>query len=165
MVKAYPKAKEIDSEIVKDFELAIEAIVSLRRCKVLIDKANQKIKKASIKLEAKADKELIKPFIEKLAKVEEIEFVETKPQNSVVDVSDNLESFISTDEVDVEAIIEKLNRQKAKLEKEIAKLDKMLSNEKFISNAPKEVVENNQKALNEAIEKLQKIEGELSSFS
>jgi len=40
----------------------------------------------------------------------------------------------------------------------------MLSNEKFISNAPQNVVEMNQKALIDAKKKLKKIEEELNSF-
>ena len=164
MVKEYPKAYEIDEKIVDDFSLAIEAIVSVRRCKTLIDKANQRIEKAYIKFDKAIDRELMKPFIEKLAKVDEIEFVDSKPQNAVADVSDSLESYISTADIDMSAIIDKLNKQKAKLEKEINKLSNMLNNEKFVANAPKEVVESNQKALAEAQEKLSKIEDELKSF-
>jgi len=164
MVKEYPKAYEIDEKIVDDFSLAIEAIVSVRRCKTLIDKANQRIEKAYIKFDKAIDRELMKPFIEKLAKVDEIEFVDSKPQNAVADVSDSLESYISTADIDMSAIIDKLNKQKAKLEKEITKLSNMLNNEKFVANAPKEVVESNQKALSEAQEKLSKIEDELKSF-
>ncbi len=164
MVSKYPVAKEIDKNIVEDFELAIEAIVSIRRCKVLIDRANQRVSKVSLKIEKDFDSSLLKPFIEKLAKVDEVDFVDSKPINSVVDVSDNLESFISTDEIDLEAIIDKLTHQKLKLEREIKKLDSMLSNEKFILNAPKSVVESNRKSLIEAKDKFQKIEEELNFF-
>jgi valyl-tRNA synthetase len=41
----------------------------------------------------------------------------------------------------------------------------MLSNKKFVDNAPKEVVETNTKALNDAKEKLAKIDSELSSLT
>ncbi len=118
----------------------------------------------SLKIEKDFDSSLLKPFIEKLAKVDEVDFVDSKPINSVVDVSDNLESFISTDEIDLEAIIDKLTHQKLKLEREIKKLDSMLSNEKFILNAPKSVVESNRKSLIEAKDKFQKIEEELNFF-
>ncbi len=166
MVMEYPKFDEsrVDSKIEEDFKLAIEAVVSIRRCKVTIERANQKIPKASLKFNKEVDSSLMKPFIEKLAKVDEVEFVDAKPQNSVVDVSDNLESFISTDDVDLEAIITKLKRQEQKIEKEIEKLDKMLSNEKFVANAPETVVAQNRKALEEAKEKLAKVKRELESF-
>jgi len=164
MVKRYPKVANIDEASTKEFELAIEAIVSLRRCKTLIDMGNKRIEKAYVKFVNQVDTELLKPFIEKLAKVDEIIFVEAKPANSVVDVSDNLESYISTDDIDLQPIIDKLTNQKNKLEKEIAKLSGMLNNKNFVANAPKEVVEANTKALNDAKEKLEKIESELNSL-
>ena len=165
MIKTYPKAGEIDNQIDNTFSLAIEAIVSLRRCKTLVDMGNKKIDKAYIKFTKEVDKELLKPYICKLAKVDEIDFVESKPQNSVVDVSDNMESYISTDDIDLQPIIDKLTKQKVKLEKEIAKLSGMLNNKNFVANAPAEVVEQNQKALDDAKEKLGKVENELKSIS
>ena len=164
MIERYPIAKEGDKEVEQSFELAIEAIISIRRCKTLVDKANQRIEKAYIKLNKELDKEAMKPFIEKLAKVDSIEFVESKPTNAVTDVSDSLESYISTDDIDMSAIISKLQKQKEKLQKEIAKLENMLNNEKFVANAPEAVIEQNRKGLNEAKDKLEKIEGELKSL-
>jgi valyl-tRNA synthetase len=142
----------------------MEAIVSIRRCKTLIDKANQKIEKASIKLPTSADEVMMKPFIEKLAKVEELTFVGSKLENSVTDVSDNLESFISTDDVDMSAIIAKLSKQKEKLAREIAKLNGMLNNKRFVANAPQKVIDTNRQALADATDKMAKVEGELEGF-
>ena len=67
--------------------------------------------------------------------------------------------------VDLAPIIERLNAQKLKLEKEIAKLSGMLNNERFVANAPKEVVEQNQKSLSDAKDKLAKIDEELKTLS
>jgi valyl-tRNA synthetase len=164
MVMTYPEILDIESEIVEEFNLIMEAIVSIRRCKTLIDKGNQKIDKASIKLPIDSNTKMMKPFIEKLAKVKELSFVDSKVENSVTDVSDNLESFISTDDIDMSAIITKLTKQKEKLEKEIAKLNGMLNNKRFVANAPKQVIENNQKSLADAKEKMVKIEEELSGL-
>jgi len=102
--------------------------------------------------------------IEKLGKVEELTFVDAKIDNCVTDVSDNLETFISTDDVDMLAIIGKLTKQKEKLEKEIAKLNGMLNNERFVANAPEQVIAENRQALSDAVEKMAKVEGELKGF-
>ena len=40
----------------------------------------------------------------------------------------------------------------------------MLNNQNFIKNAPKELIESNQNALNEAKEKLSKIQSEISTL-
>jgi len=164
MVTPYPKTTEIDEAIAEQFDLAIEAIVSLRRCKTLIEKGNQRIEKAAVKFNKPVDTSLLKPFIEKLAKVDEVTFVEQKLPNCVTDVSDSLESMISTDDIDMSAIIGKLSKQKEKLEKEIGKLSGMLNNEKFVANAPEKVIAENKKALEEAQAKLEKVESELKGF-
>ncbi len=165
MIAHYPKSAPINEEITAQFTLAIEAIVSVRRCKTLIDKGNQKIEKASIRFEKKADTELLKPFIEKLGKVGEITFIDEKLPNCVTDVSDSLETMISTDDIDMSAIIAKLSKQKEKLEKEIAKLSGMLNNKKFVANAPEKVIAGNQKALIAAQGKMKKIEEELKGLA
>ena len=164
MVKRYPHSLKQDKEIEKTFELVIEAIVGIRRAKANIDLGNKKIEHAFIKVpDAKALKETLK-YISLLAKVENIDFTDTKIANSATDVGDNVEVFIPLDGVDLGPIIERLNNQKVKLEKEIGKLSGMLSNERFVANAPKEVIAENQKGLDDAREKMGKIEAELTSF-
>ena len=165
MIRPYPTADKPDAKIMEDFALAIEAIVSIRRCKTLVDKANQRIEKAYVKFGAPIDEELMRPFIEKLAKVDTVEFVRAKPEPAVTDVSDHLESYISTADIDMGPIIAKLEKQKAKLEKEIMKLSSMLGNEKFVANAPEAVVTQNRQALAEAEQKLEKVKGELASLA
>jgi len=164
MVMSYPKIGSIDETIIADFELIMESIVSIRRCKTLIEKGNQKIEEASIKLNKPANKEMLKPFIEKLAKVSTLNFIDAKLPKCVTDVSDSLESFISTEDIDMSAIIAKLTKLEEKLTKEVAKLNGMLSNERFVANAPASVIDENKKALLEATTKLQKVQAELSLF-
>ena len=126
---------------------------------------NSKIAKAYVKLNENIDTSIAKPFIEKLAKVEEIEFVVAKVANSITDLSDNLEVYIPTDEIDMSPIINKLTKQKEKLEKEVAKLNGMLSNERFVANAPEAVVIENKTALEMAKDKLEKVTSELNTLS
>jgi len=63
------------------------------------------------------------------------------------------------------AIIGKLTKQKEKLEKEIAKLNGMLNNERFVANAPEQVIAENRQALSDATEKMAKVEAELQGFA
>ena len=165
MVKRYPHNLVRDESIEKTFELVMEAIVGIRRAKANIDLGNKKIEHAYIKVaQSEKLKDAIK-YISLLAKVENIDFTESKIANSATDVSDNVEVFIPLQGVDLGPIIERLNNQKVKLEKEIQKLSGMLSNERFVANAPKEVIAENQKGLEDAKVKMAKIEAELESFS
>ncbi|MEA3384058.1 MAG: valine--tRNA ligase [Campylobacterota bacterium] len=165
MIMNFPKDLTYDKEIEDMFTIIEEAITSLRRAKVVIDMGNSKISKAYIKLDIKMDTGIAKPFIEKLAKVEDIEFVNSKVENSITDVSDNMEVYLPTSEIDMAPIISKLTKQKEKLEKEIAKLSGMLRNEKFVANAPENVIIENREALEAATTKLTKVEVELKTLS
>ena len=164
MVKNYPVAEQKDEEIEKIFELIIESIVSIRRAKATIEMPG-KIETLSIKLNDDIDLTKAIPFLKLLGKSSEVNFTTDKLEDAVRDVSDNLEVFIPLSGVDLAPIIERLNNQKLKLEKEIAKLSGMLNNERFVANAPKEVVEQNQKSLSDAKDKLAKIDEELKTLS
>ena len=165
MINNFPKNIAKNQEMEDMFAVIEEAIISVRRAKVVIDMGNSKIAKAYIKLDSSIDKDLAKPFIEKLGKVENIEFVDAKVENSITDVSDNLEVYLPTSEIDMSPIIDKLTKQKEKTQKEFDKLNGMLSNERFVANAPEAVIAENRKALEDAKNKLEKIENELKAIS
>ncbi len=165
MIMNFPKEIKKDEAMEASFAIIEEAIIAIRRAKVIIDMGNSKIAKAYIKLDKQIDTAMAKPFIEKLAKVEDVEFVASKVENSITDVSDNLEVYLPTSEIDMKPIIDKLTKQKEKTQKEFDKLNGMLSNERFVANAPANVIEENKKALEDARIKLEKIEAELKSLS
>ncbi|HIP28697.1 MAG TPA: valine--tRNA ligase [Sulfurovum sp.] len=165
MIMNFPKEIQRDAEAEKLFAIIEESITALRRAKVIIDMGNSKIDKAYIKLDSNIDTDMAKPFIEKLGKVLDIEFVDAKVPDSITDVSDNLEVYLPRGEIDMAPIITKLTRQKEKLEKEIAKLNGMLNNERFVSNAPEEVITENKQALEDAQNKMNKVSSELNTFN
>ena len=162
MVMRYPQPDGRDERIEELFSLLIEAIVSIRRAKATIELGNARVAKAYVKsavdLSAAAD------YIKTLAKVDEVEFTQQNIANSARDVSENLESFVPLEGVDLSGVISRLNAQKAKLQKEIEKLSAMLGNEKFISSAPAAVVAVNREGLQSAQEKFAKVCDELKVF-
>ena len=166
MVMPYPhKTKQRDAEE-KKFNVIMDAIVSIRRAKVLVDLANQKIEKAFVKIDGISEDEqnMMLPFIIKLAKVDSVEFTQTKIENAVSDIADSCETFIPTDSIDLSSIINKLTKQDEKLQKEIAKLNGMLKNERFVANAPEDVLAKNREALADAEAKSVKVQEQLSSL-
>ncbi|EDP6902458.1 valine--tRNA ligase [Campylobacter upsaliensis] len=167
MISAYPNLGNKDEKIERIFSLLIESIISIRRAKSLIELGNAKIEKAYIKLNNSAmqsEIEKYQHFITLLAKCENIEFISEKLNNAICDVSENLEINIKLDNIDLSAIIARLENQKAKLEKEIAKINAMLSNEKFLSKAPKDIILQNQNALNNLKEQFEKVQMELKNL-
>lgn len=165
MVMTFPVARQRDEEIEKVFELVMEAIVGIRRAKATLDLPNSAVDTVSIKVNNGTDLSHGAKYIAKLTKVPTINFVESKIENAVTDVGDNLEVYISLEGIDIAPIIARLENQKMKLEKEVAKLNGMLSNERFVANAPADVVAQNREQLESAQSKLEKVESELASLS
>lgn len=86
-----------------------------------------------------------KVYFEKLGSASEVIIINSKeeaPENTVSVVSKGAEIFMPMLElVDVEKELERLNKEKARLQGEIDRVDKKLSNERFVSKAPAAVVE------------------------
>ena len=164
MIMPYPKTTKQNSEIEAKFSLIIESIIAIRRAKATIDLGNSKIPLAYIKLNESINLENELEFIKLLAKCDDVKFVNEKEADAVVDVSQNLSVFVPLSGVDLSEILKRLNAQKTKLEKEILKLEGMLKNEKFIANAPAEVVQTNREGLENAKDQLSKVENEIRSL-
>lgn len=162
MIMRYPVAGEQNESIEKLFNLVIESIVSIRRAKAVVDLGNAKIAKAFLR--SNTDLSEFSHFIKLLAKCENVEFISEIKAGCVRDVSENLESFIELAGIDTAPILKRLNAQKTKLEKEVAKLGAMLSNEKFVANAPADVLATNKEALQIAASKLEKVNNEIESL-
>ena len=158
MVQPYPKDGERDIEIENEFNRIIEAVISIRRLKATIDLANKRVDRVFVNFgNIQLSQELAKRYIEKVAKVDEVIFVVDEVENCVSDIGNGVKTYISIESFDIAPILKRLSKQEEKLRKEIEKLEKMLSNERFIANAPSHVVETNRKGLSEAKEKLEKV--------
>ncbi len=164
MISKYPTFLQRDKESEKLFSLVIEAVISIRRAKANIELGNKKIESAYIKSDFSKQLEKVKRYIELLAKTKKITFIKDAPKNAIADVSENLEVYIPLKGVDLAPIINRLENQKSKIEKEIVKLNGMLSNERFLKNAPKKVIDENKEALAKAKETVAKINERLKSF-
>lgn len=167
MIAPYPEFKGQNLELESAFALIIEAIVSIRRAKTLVELGNAKIPKAFIKLNDSGKVPKFRAythFIKKLAKCDEIEFTSENLSKASADVSENLRVFVPLESVDISGILARLESQKAKLNKEKIKLENMLNNAKFIANAPKEVMEQNKNALESVVAQLTKIDEELKNL-
>ncbi len=163
MIMAYPhKTKPREKEEAL-FNVIMDAIVTIRRAKALVDMGNQKIKLAYVKADG-INEQQAKAFIEKLAKVEEVRFVSEKIDDSVSDVGLHVEVFIPTGSIDLSPIINRLEKQLEKAQKEMAKLNGMLQNEKFVANAPADVIEKNRADLNDAKNRALTIEAQLKTL-
>jgi valyl-tRNA synthetase len=166
MVTHFPtKTRRRENEEAK-FEVVMDAIVSIRRAKILVDMANQKIPSVFVKIDTPIENEaMLQAYIQKLAKVDQVVFCKDKIENAVSDIGEKCEVFIPTDSLDLAPLLTRLSKQIEKLDKEIEKLSKMLNNENFVANAPEDVLEKNRTALSEAKQKRVKVHEQLQAFA
>ena len=163
MVKKYPESSEIDSEVERLFETIKDATVSIRRAKATIELANKSIEKSYIKIDDyRIDRDKLVEFVPKLSKVSAIEIVESAPKGCISDIGQFCEVFIPAESIDLSPIFGRLNCQREKTLKEIEKVDGMLNNKNFVSNAPEHVLKTNRDGLKSAKERLEKIESEIN---
>jgi valyl-tRNA synthetase len=164
-VMAYPANEKQDKKIEKTFNTIIEAIKSIRRLKVLANMESQKIDTVFLQFKDKIDESLVKQFVPKMVKVLNVNFTDKKLDNAIVDIGESVVSYLQTKDIDLTPLVNKLNKQKEKTQKEVDKLSNLLNNENFVKNATKEVVEKNNLLLKEATEKMQNIINQLSDIS
>jgi len=92
-------------------------------------------------------------LILRLARLESIETTSAIPEGSIQDVIDGATLVLPLSGViDIAAETQRLRKEIGKLDGEIGGYDKKLANEKFIANAPEEVIEENRERRVNAIE-------------
>ncbi|ADK16510.1 MULTISPECIES: valine--tRNA ligase [Clostridium] len=161
--------KDLKAE--KDMEYIIEAIREIRNIRTEMNVPFSRKAKIMVHVAEKDAYEAFQngeDYFKKLASASEVEFLKDKndvPKNIVSAVTRGAELFIPLfDLVDMDKEIERLNKEKEKLEAEIKRVENKLSNEKFVSKAPEAVVnaerekgDKYREMLNTVIERLQNI--------
>jgi len=162
IVAAWPRVKKIDNDILSDGGLAFEIISQIRN----IRNANQLSPKTKLALEIRTKSaEKFNSFMDiiiKISNLSEMKFVEEKPANTSGFVIKGDEFFVPLEnEVDPE-------KEKADLQKELdytkgflISINKKLGNERFVNNAPEQVIAIERKKLADAEAKIAVIEEQL----
>ena len=129
-----------------DMDYVMEAIKGLRNLRAEMNVPPSRKAKVicHISNEVKSAFEAGTAYIEKLASANEVEFISDKsevPENAVSLVVKGGELFMPLfDLVDKDKELDRLNKEKVKLEGEISRIDKKLSNQGFVAKAPEAVV-------------------------
>lgn len=144
-----------------DFEKIIAAIRSIRNIRSEMNVPNSR--KADIYIETKSINifENCSLIIKKLAMSDKIEIMEnvdsSLTENCVQVVTDSARIFLPLDNlIDKKKELDRLFKEQEFCKKEIEMFEKKLSNENFLSRAPKHIVEKEQKKLDNIKQKLEK---------
>ncbi len=159
MVSSWPEYSEslTFSKEFAETELVIGAIRAARNLRADMNVPPSKKAKLIIVSENDAPFRAGQAFFEKLASASEVEYLngeETISGNTVSQVTEGAKIIIPLDElVDREKEIERLTAEKERLLSEIARVEKLLSNEGYIAKAPAALVEK-EKAKGESFKKM-----------
>lgn len=148
----------------------MDIIKAIRNIRAEMNVPVSKKSKAILVLNDKNTAEMLeneKEYFERLASSEIV--VSSKkegiPQNAVSAVVPEVEIFIPLGElVDIEKEIERLEKEKENLHKEIARVDGMLSNERFMAKAPQKVVDEEKDKRVKYVDMLAKVEERIETM-
>ncbi|KGL63610.1 valine--tRNA ligase [Polaribacter sp. Hel1_85] len=164
VIAKYPEIKEFDAQIITDFEFATGVVSGIRT----IRKDKNISFKDAVELFVVDSEKSTKEFdavIQKLTNASVINYVSEKVEGASFRVKSN-EYFvpISIENIDVEAEIKKLETELKRAEGFLFGINKKLSNERFVSNAPDQVIALERKKEADTIAKIETIKSSLASL-
>lgn len=172
-LSAWPEYKEElnDKKAESDMAFVIEAIKNLRnlRAEMNVKPSRKANVICYISDEAKDAFTAGASYIEKLASASNVSFISDKnevPENAVSLVVKGGELFMPLlDLVDREKELERLAKEVKKLEGEIERIDKKLSNEGFVAKAPEKVVLGEKEKRNKYVEMLEAVKARVEALN
>lgn len=164
MLAKWPEQKSSDETILKQFGKAEEVITNVRNIRKQKNIANKVKIDLKVKVNNAPDKSF-DPVISKMGNIAAYEYVSEKVDNSYSFIVDSNEYFIPFGEdIDVEAEIKKIEEELQYTKGFLTSVQKKLSNEKFVSGAPEQVVMNERKKESDAQSKITILEEKLKSL-
>lgn len=153
MISSWPQVNdaEIDLEAEQEMEALMDVIKSVRNIRAEMDVAPSQKAKLILVVD-ESDKHIFergKLYFEKLAYASQVVIQEDEegiPASAASAVTAKAQIFIPLEElIDFEKEMERLNKEKQTLEKELARAEGKLSNENFVKKAPAAIVEEERK--------------------
>lgn len=165
MVSKMPEPKPVDAKILAAFELARQIIMNVRAVRQEKNLPQKDLLELKINDHNSEFSEDFNAFIGKLANLSSIEIVDTTIPNASAFRVDKLECFIPLEgKIDVESEIKKITEEVTYLEGFLKSVMQKLSNERFVNNAPKQVVEVEFKKRDDALAKIEILKDQLKQL-
>lgn len=164
IISSYPTIEKFEKELLEDFETIKEIVSAVRNLR----KQKNISFKEELELSLIPEEAINVDFyglICKLCNVSSVSEIDSKPENALTFRVGSNEFFIPFEEhIDVEAEILKLQEELAYHKGFLASVQKKLSNERFVTNAPEKVIENERKKEADALAKIAMVEKSLASL-
>ncbi|WP_271405172.1 valine--tRNA ligase [Tenacibaculum soleae] len=164
IIAKYPEFKKVDTSIINEFEFTTNVVSGIRT----IRKDKNISFKDAVELSVVNNENFTQKFdviVQKLTNTSEINYVTDKVDGASFRVKSN-EYFIpvAVEDIDVAAETEKLEAELKRAEGFLFGIQKKLSNERFVSNAPEQVIVLERKKESDTIAKIDTIKSSLASL-
>ena len=165
IVSKWPKSNKYDSALINEFETTMEIVSGIRN----IRKEKNIPKKDPINLhviEHNKSKNNFDSVVIKLGNISSFEYIENKVENAFSFMVRSNEYFIPiTDNFDKDAELARLNKDLNYTEGFLKIVESKLSNQKFVDNAPANLVKNEKNKLVDAKEKIRILKEKINSLN
>ncbi len=164
IIESMPVATGFNNSIIEEFTLAENIIVAVRS----IRKEKSIPQKESIEILVKSSGMRdfgYFPVVSKICNATSIDFVDSKPDGSIIFTVGAQEFYIPiSSNIDIEAEIKKLEEELKYTNGFLISVNKKLSNDRFVNNAPAAVVAKEKKKQADAEARKEVIESQLADF-
>lgn len=164
IIAKYPEITSFDDTLISTFDFATDVVSGIRTVRKEKNIAFKEAVEVSV-INNEAVTTDLDSVIQKLTNTSQINYVNEKIDGASFRVKSN-EYFIpiSLDNIDVDAEIEKLTKELKRAEGFLFGIQKKLSNERFVSNAPEQVIAIERKKEADTLAKIETIEASLGSL-
>ncbi|REK47859.1 MAG: valine--tRNA ligase [Bacteroidetes bacterium] len=164
IITSWPESKKADSIVLEEFNLASEIISQVRNFRTLKNISP----KEKLQLYIRSENEFNNSFkgvVIKLANLTSVEQIADKPSNSFGFIAANREFFVPVSAgFDLKSELDRLKKELDYNRGFLKSVQSKLANERFVSNAKAEVVENEKKKQADAEAKIRAIEAQIEEL-
>jgi valyl-tRNA synthetase len=166
MVASMPVPEKFDRAILKEFEYVREVVMGIRNVRKEKNIPNrEEISLLVKKNEGEEPRTFFDPVVAKLCKLSGLDYTDTKEDGAVSFIIGKTEFYIPLEgQVDVEAEIEKLTAELKYTRGFLSSVEKKLGNERFVNNAPEQVVAKEKQKKADAEARIRVIEEQISAL-
>ena len=165
IVAVWPKTSAVNEQLLADFEIAAEVVSGIRNIRKQKNIANKEVLDFAVKSNEKNNKSL-DAIIVKLGNLSSISYVDEKLEGAFSFMVKANEYFIPLgDSVDVAAELEKLQKELSYTQGFLKSVEGKLKNERFVNNAPEQVVAVERKKQADAQSKITVLEEQITALS
>lgn len=165
IVSQWPEVATIDESLLKNLDVAFEVISNIRRIRKEKNIANKIQLELYVKINAESHPEL-DTVIQKMGTLSKLEYADEKVENAFSFIVKNNEYYIPFgDSIDLEEEKKKIKAELEYAEGSLNIVRKKLTNERFVNNAPEQVVAKERQKEEDAINKIKILTEKLADLA